>query len=140
MGFWLTLPLTGTLQNASMTDSDAVVIDPKAHARLTEWGGEVLVTQMIRLFLENAPTRLEQVRNGLSEGGLAEAERGVHSLKSSAANVGAVAVSRIANEMEERASDGDTVALEALLPDLEAAFAQAREQLAAAISGTEAGE
>ena len=100
-----------------MTDSDAVVIDPKAHARLTEWGGEELVTQMIRLFLENAPTRLEQVRNGLSEGGLAEAERGVHSLKSSAANVGAVAVSRIANEMEERASDGDTVALEALLPD-----------------------
>ena len=54
--------------------------------------------------------------------------------------MGAVAVSRIVNEMEERASDGDTVALEALLPDLEAAFAQAREQLAAAISGTEAGE
>ena len=76
-----------------MTDLDAVVIDPQAHARLEEWGGAGLVTQMIRLFLENAPTRLDQVRKGLSEGGLAEAERGVHSLKSSAANVGAVVVS-----------------------------------------------
>ncbi len=123
-----------------MTDTDAVVIDPQAHARLEEGGGTVLVTQMIRLFLENAPTRLDQIRKGLSEGGIAEAERGVHSLKSSAGNVGAVTVRRIATEMEERAGDGDAAALSALFPDLEAAFAQAQEQLAATIAGTEAGE
>lgn len=124
-----------------MTDSDAAVIDPKAHARLEEWGGTGLVTQMIKLFLENAPTRLEQVRNGLSEsGGLKDAERGVHSLKSSAANVGAVVVSRVANEMEEKASDGDAAAMAALLPDLEAAFVRAHEQLADTIAGTETEE
>ena len=123
-----------------MTDSDAVVIDPQAHARLEEWGGEGLVTQMIRLFLENAPTRLDQVRKGLSEGGLGEAERGVHSLKSSAANVGAVVVSRIASEMEERAVAGDAAVMTALFSDLEAAFAEAHQQLAATIAGTEAGE
>ena len=123
-----------------MTDTDAVVIDPQTHARLEEWGGTVLVTQMIRLFLANAPTRLDQIRKGLSEEGIAEAERGVHSLKSSAGNVGAVTVSRIAAEMEERAGDGDAAALAALFPDLEAAFAQAQEQLAATIAGTEAGE
>ena len=95
---------------------------------------------MIRLFLANAPTRLDQIRKGLSEEGIAEAERGVHSLKSSAGNVGAVTVSRIAAEMEERAGDGDAAALAALFPDLEAAFAQAQEQLAATIAGTEAGE
>ena len=122
-----------------MTDSDAVVIDPQARARLEEWGGAKLVTQMIKLFLENAPTRVEQVREGLSGGGLEEAERGVHSLKSSAANVGAVVVSRIAAEMEERACERDAAALGALLPDLEAAFAEALEQLTATIAGTEGG-
>ena len=83
---------------------------------------------------------MEQVRKGLSAEGLAEAERGVHSLKSSAANVGAVVVSRIATEMEESACDGNAVALAALFPDLEAAFAEAQEQLAATIAGTEAEE
>ena len=49
-----------------MTDSDGVVIDPKAQARLQEWGGAKLVTQMIKLFLENTPTRIDQVRKGAS--------------------------------------------------------------------------
>ena len=123
-----------------MADSDAVVIDPQAQARLEEWGGPKLVTQMIRLYLENAPVRLEQVRKGVSEGSLDEAERGAHSLKSSAANVGAMIVSRIAAEMEDRASGGDTTALASLVPELEAAFALAHQQLAATLAGTESGE
>ena len=89
---------------------------------------------MIRLFLENAPTRMEQVRVGLDGGALADAERGVHSLKSSAANVGAVQVSRLAAQMEGLAAGGDHAAVAALLPSLEVAFAAAEQQLSATVA------
>ncbi len=117
-----------------MTDPHADVIDPQAQARLREWGGAELLTQMIRLFLENAPTRMEQVRVGLDGGALADAERGVHSLKSSAANVGAVQVSRLAAQMEGLAAGGDHAAVAALLPSLEVAFAAAEQQLSATVA------
>ena len=84
-----------------MIEPEANVIDPQAQARLQEWGGPELLVQMIRLFLENAPERLEQVRKGIADGSLKDAERGVHSLKSSAANVGAARVSRLAAAMED---------------------------------------
>ena len=42
--------------------------------------------------------------------------------------------------MEERAVDGDAAAMTVLFSDLEAAFAEAHQQLAATIAGTEAGE
>lgn len=117
-----------------MTDSE--IIDSKAQARLQEWGGPKLLLQMIRLFLENAPTRIEQTRKGVADGGVREAERGVHSLKSSAANVGAMQVSRIAARMEEVAAGGDLAAVGAMLPDLEVAYAAARDQLSAILEST----
>ena len=121
-----------------MTNPDGVVIDPAAQARLQEWGGPKLLTQMLKLFLENAPQRVEQVRKGVADGAMKEAERGAHSLKSSAANVGAVTVSKIAAEIEDKASDDDAAAVVALLPRLEAAFGQAQAQLATSLAGMEA--
>jgi two-component system sensor histidine kinase/response regulator len=123
-----------------MTNPDGVVIDPQAQARLQEWGGPNLVREMIKLFLQNAPQRLEQVRKGVGDGGeLKEAERGAHSLKSSAANVGAVTVSKVAAEMENLATEGKVTELKAVLPKLEAAYSLASAQLAATIGTTEAG-
>ena len=119
---------------------DANVIDPQAQARLEEWGGPKLLAQMLRLFLENAPIRLEQVRRGLAEGSLKDAERGVHSLKSSAANVGAVQVSRLAAQMESLAAGGDSAAVALHLPGLEAAYAAAQLQLAATLAVAEGTE
>ena len=123
-----------------MTESDANVIDPQAQARLQEWGGPKLLTQMLKLFLENAPMRLEQVRKGLAEGKLKDAERGVHSLKSSAANVGAVQVSKLAAHMESLAAGGDSAAVAQQLPTLEAAYAIAQQKLAATLAAAEGAE
>jgi two-component system, sensor histidine kinase and response regulator len=110
-----------------MTDSE--VIDPQAQARLQEWGGAKLLTQMIKLFLENAPTRLDQVRKGLAESNVKDAERGVHSLKSSAANVGAMRVSRLAAQMEDHAARGDLASVAGQMPTLESEFAAAERRL-----------
>ena len=123
-----------------MIEPEANVIDPKAQARLQEWGGPELLVQVIRLFLENAPKRLEQVRKGIADGSLKDAERGVHSLKSSAANVGAARVSRLAAAMEDLVAGGDGAALARNLPNLEAEFAAARERLAITLASAEGSE
>lgn len=100
------------------------VLDPNALSRLKEWGGEKLLGQMVRLFLENAPGRMEQIRGGLGGGDPKEAEKGAHSLKSSAANIGAMHVRDLAAEVERTTSDGDPVAGAQILPQLEDAFAK----------------
>jgi HPt (histidine-containing phosphotransfer) domain-containing protein len=104
--------------------TDPHVLDPKALDRLREWGGDKLLFEMVRLFLENAPQRMEQIRRGAGDGSLADGERGAHSLKSSAANLGAERVRTLTAEAERAASEGDRDGVASLLPELEDAFAQ----------------
>jgi HPt (histidine-containing phosphotransfer) domain-containing protein len=116
--------------------SESVVLDPVALDRLKEWGGEKLLAQMLRLFLDNSPARMEQIRVGVSGGDVGEAEKGAHSLKSSAANVGASELRALAATMERHASQKEESAVAALLPDLEGAYARACEALEEIERGT----
>ena len=54
---------------------------------------------------------------------------GAHSLKSSAANVGAQQLQEVASELESAASGGDLQRVRDLIPNLERAFAQAAQEL-----------
>jgi len=116
--------------------TDPVAIDRDALERLRDWGGEKLVGQMLRLFLENSLVRMEQIRTGVTEKELDKAEMGAHSLKSSAANVGAAEVRRIAAEMETKAIDDNLEALQGLLPQIEDAYQAARAELEAIERGS----
>jgi HPt (histidine-containing phosphotransfer) domain-containing protein len=111
-----------------MTDSQ--IIDPQALDRLKEWGGDKLAGQMVRLFLKNSGTRMDQIRVGVSEENLEEAERGAHSLKSSAANIGAELLRTLATRMESAALDANVADARTLLPELEIAYAEAMRELA----------
>ena len=111
-----------------MTDSQ--IIDPQALDRLKEWGGDKLVGQMVRLFIKNSGTRMDQIRSGVGKPDLQEAERGAHSLKSSAANIGAELVRTLATRVESATLDENLEGARALLPDLEAAYADAMRELA----------
>ena len=110
---------------------DQTIIEQAALDRLEEWGGPDLPRQMIRLFLEGAPERIEQIRTCESGDPGDLPERGAHSLKSSAANVGAQELQRIAEEIEGHAAGGDLEAVRALLPEIDAAFDRARLELEA---------
>ncbi|MDX1646643.1 MAG: Hpt domain-containing protein [Longimicrobiales bacterium] len=99
------------------------VIDPQALERLREWGGEKLAAQMVRLFLKNSGTRMDQIRNGVGNGDPEETERGAHSLKSSAANIGADALRILATRIEAAALEGQLEKMQELLPPLEGAYA-----------------
>lgn len=118
-----------------MTDSQ--IIDPQALDRLREWGGDKLAGQMVRLFLKNSGTRMDQIRAGLDGEDLVEAERGAHSLKSSAANIGAELLRTLATRIESAALDGNMGQARGLLPGLEAAYADAMNELAAIEKGME---
>ncbi len=123
-----------TLQNPlSMTDSQ--VIDPDALARLKEWGGDKLAGQMVRLFLKNSGTRMDQIRTGVGDGIPEEVERGAHSLKSSAANIGAEDLRTITTQIESAALEEDVDRLDTLLPELESAYGSAMAELKAIEEG-----
>ncbi len=108
---------------------DRTIIDPAALARLEKWGGARLSNEIIQLFLENGPARVEQISGAMDGEDLTLPERGAHSLKSSAANVGARHLQSVASELELAASDGDLGRVRDLVPDLEQAFAQAAQAL-----------
>lgn len=110
-----------------MTQSS--VIDPQALERLKEWGGDKLAGQMVRLFLKNSGTRMDQIRTGVNEGDPSEAEKGAHSLKSSAANIGAEKLRTLATRIESASLDENRDELKAILPELEAAYAAAIAEL-----------
>lgn len=110
--------------------TETPVIDPQALERLREWGGDKLAGQMVRLFLKNTGARMDQIRAGVNGGDLEEAERGAHSLKSSAANIGAEKLRSLATRMESAALDGNPDGATALMPDLEASYAEAMQELA----------
>lgn len=113
-------------------------IDQDAIDRLVEWGGNKLLSQMLRLFLDNTPERFAQIENGLAEGGdLEEAHRGAHSLKSSAGNVGAMEVSELAARLEaatKAGAVGDADVAD-LHEQLRSAYAQAEARLREILEG-----
>jgi len=110
-----------------MDESD--VIDAEAVQRLEEWGGRTLVNEMTRIFLEHSPRRVEEIRRGLAGEGLELTERGAHSLKSSAGNLGARTLQGISRRIEDCAAEGDPEGARALLEELEEAYGEARTAL-----------
>ncbi len=115
---------------------ESTIINLDSLARLEGLGGPKLVNEMIRLFIENAPARMDQIRTVLDDGGVDQPERGAHSLKSSAANVGAEHVRGIADEIELAASAGEVRRVRELLPVLEEAFAAALKELESMVQGS----
>lgn len=111
--------------------TETQILDPGALERLKEWGGDKLVAQMVRLFLKNSGTRMDQIRNGVAEADPQESEWGAHSLKSSAANIGAEGLRTLATQVESASLDKDMDKLRELLPQIEEAYSVAMAALQA---------
>ena len=84
-------------------------IDPSAMARLHRVGGPRLVGRMIELFLANAPERVGRAVAAAEKDDLPGIERATHSLKSMAANVGALQLYAMAEaiELDAAAANGE---------------------------------
>jgi HPt (histidine-containing phosphotransfer) domain-containing protein len=119
------------------TMNDIPLVDLAQMDRLKEWGGVGLQRKMIDLFLTHAELRLDQIREGVATGSPEKAETGAHTLKSSAGNVGAQRVQRLAQDVEALAEVGDMNELGALLPSLEDEFRAACDALRHFLDGVE---
>ena len=107
------------------------VLEAAALDRLLRIGGQEFVVEMIELFLENAPERLRAARAAHEQSDHQALYRAAHSLKSTAANLGARRLQHAAERTEARASAKDTVALQPLLDEMNRRYDQVRERLEA---------
>ncbi len=106
-----------------------VIIDNTAFDRLHRIGGDSFLKQMIDLFLEDASTKLESALSGGKTGDWHAVEQAVHSLKSSAGNLGATQLSQLSDEIENLIRTDSLQTVPELLVKYETAFNQVIDKL-----------
>ena len=77
------------------------------------------VRELIELFLDDAPQRVHKLREGIQRQDIETARVAAHSLKGSARNLGALALSVTSEAAEELVKDSEWVAAEAKLADIQ---------------------
>jgi len=81
------------------SDAPAPVLDESILDELAEFAGAEM-HRIVRLFLEDAPSLLRMLEQAATEPDLAQMQEAAHTLKSSSANVGALALSATAKRIE----------------------------------------
>jgi len=81
---------------------------------------------VLRIFLGDAPKRLDALRRCLEAGEQAGAQREAHTLKGASANVSAEAIRAVAASLETVIKAGELPRAARLVPALELAFEQFR--------------
>jgi HPt (histidine-containing phosphotransfer) domain-containing protein len=97
-------------------------------------GDPELLVDLIRMFLDDAPTKLASIRQGLGNGDLECMERAAHSLKGSSGNLGARHLQNACEQMQLASRNHQKADLAKLTETIEATFADAREALQAVLS------
>ena len=121
-------------ERANATPGRPVVLDPAVIdglRELSDSSGPSLLEELIAMFLEDTPKRLEDMRVGFASGDYAVAARAAHTLKSSAANMGAAVLSAHCRAVEELVVGERIDDLEILIQDCHEAFAAVKEALEA---------
>jgi len=99
----------------------------QARARTAE--DEVLLREIVRIFLQESPGLLERIEQGLAERDGDALERAAHSLKGQIRCLAAPEALSAAEKLEESARAHDFSAAAAALPELDAAMARLDSQL-----------
>ena len=111
------------------------MLDRRAVQRVQDVGGPVLVGKMIDLLLTHGPERVEKAQRGGAVGDFQAVGEAVHSLKSSAGNLGATDLQNLCLRIEELAADGQGEEIPALLAELGAEWDRVRTALEAERKG-----
>lgn len=102
------------------TPPEGIDAQPLETIRLA--GGDALVARIVGLFLEHAPQRLATARNAVAAADAGALEQSTHSLKSSAAQLGARELAEICRDLEQRAARKDLTGTAELMSRAEAAL------------------
>jgi HPt (histidine-containing phosphotransfer) domain-containing protein len=113
-----------------------VVLDPAAIDRLVvAFGddGRQVVAELVATFLAEAPRQLASLRHGIAVGDEREVRRAAHSLKSSAATLGALDLAGVCRVVEAGSGEGYLAAVSGLVDDLDAVLDAAGRALEVAV-------
>ncbi len=88
-----------------------------------------LLVDLIGMFLEDGPARIQSILDGLEKNDLEMVERAAHSLKGSAGNLGALKVQGHADAMQVASRQGEGDKLNQLVPSLQSDYQEAEQAL-----------
>jgi HPt (histidine-containing phosphotransfer) domain-containing protein len=98
--------------------------------QLTSPGEPDVLAQVLSLFLEEAPRRLDRIRMAHQARDASEMHRAAHSMKGSAGNIGATELFAICREVDDRARVGDLSGAGQMLDDLTREFERVEAEIA----------
>lgn len=90
---------------------------------------EMLTTTVEHAFLEEIPTLIEALRDGLQEGDAQQVGRHAHSIKGASANVCAEALRDVALQIEKAGIEGDLSPALAHMTELEVQFELVKQEM-----------
>jgi HPt (histidine-containing phosphotransfer) domain-containing protein len=99
-------------------------------------GSQELLTELVQLFLVEAPQLIEAMRKALQQGDMQELGRSAHSMKGAAGNFSAHGTVSAASQLENYAKKGDAESAKATLATLEAIVERLLPELASMSQGS----
>jgi CheY-like chemotaxis protein len=138
---WISLPRIATPAPAEpspppvqppLQDEHIINLQALDHIRaLSPANGDALLERVLNAFLTDTPAHLHTIRQAIATGDAGQLRKSAHSLKSSAANVGADALARYSKELEQLGRNATTAGAAVLLADMDRSFQAARQALGA---------
>jgi HPt (histidine-containing phosphotransfer) domain-containing protein len=123
---------TGPAPVPAPTPSSAETVDPDTIAALRELesaDAPGFLAQLIGLFIDDLPRRLEAIANGIAQADSAATAAAAHSLKGGAANLGARPLAALCEQLEVTGKAGSLEAAELLLDAIRTESTRARTRL-----------
>jgi HPt (histidine-containing phosphotransfer) domain-containing protein len=111
---------------------EPVVLDPAVIdtlRQLTPPGEPDVLAEVLRLFLQEAPPRIERLRNAWASGDIEEVHRAAHSLKGSAGNIGARQLYEVCRRLDEAGRSDDRSGVAQLVDELGAEFTKVKSAI-----------
>jgi len=118
--------------------SDTPIIDPQAIASLRALNADdndEFLREIAGIFLEDTPKRITDLDQSLAAGDLGKFTRAAHSIKGSAANLGAVALRAAAEKLETHSRKEGFGGVETMIAGVKTEFVHAKAELERIIRG-----
>ena len=106
---------------------DQAVIDTLR--QLTPAGEPDVLAEVLKLFLEEVPPRIDRLRNAWASGNIEQMHRAAHSLKGSAGNIGARRLYDVCRQLDEMGKAGDLAGAAPLVDALGVEFGKVESEI-----------
>lgn len=92
-------------------------------------GAPALIAELVTIFDEDAPKRIQEIEEGLQKGIPEDVSGAAHALKGGVSNLGLARMAAIAKDIERFGRDKNLEAVVPLVPKLKEAFVEALQAL-----------